>query len=129
MNTTEQDTWQLKYHCTKCHWLHSQLRILHSIAFWFVISIFFINMSLQWLSNYQGSHSLGYKNFKNLSKTPEAFFQDLVIHQGCLKIDKQQLLWGLGRSPGRQQKFSYIQIKSELILASTPASLCPPPTS
>jgi len=47
--------------------------------------------------------------------------------------DKQQLLWGRGRSPGQQPFFVFIEIKSELIfapiLASTPASLCQPPTS
>jgi len=41
----------------------------------------------------QSSHSLGYKKFQDFSRTPEAFFQDTVVSQQCLKYrDKQQLL-------------------------------------
>jgi len=58
----------------------------------------------------QGSHSLGYKNFQDISRTPKAFFQDRRTPAMLKYKDKQQLLCSLGQSPSRQRFFRIYRI-------------------
>jgi len=52
-----------------------------------------------------------------LSRTPKAFFQDLVIRQTAVTM-------GFGAEPQPPVMFSYIQIKSELIFANFGICTC-----
>jgi len=70
------------------------------------------------MTKLQGFHSLGYKNFQDFSRTPEAFLQDPVVRQRCLNTKTNSSYYGVEAEPRPPVIFSYIQIKSQLIFAN-----------